>query len=99
MDYGNSEHAKAFVAEMLQKILVDDPASHSMVFQLGVLEDQIRECLEIMKTSGQFYNDRFGKPKEHPAAKRLIALHNEYGKLYRLLSLDRPPESQQKLFE
>lgn len=99
MDYGNSEHAKAFVAELLTKIQVDDPASRSMVGQLGILEDQIAECLGILKVTGQFYDDRFGKPKEHPAAKRLIALHNEYGKLYRLLSLDQAPEPQGQLFD
>lgn len=99
MDYGNSDAAKAFVAQMLERITVDDPATFSIVRQLAVLEDQLAECIETLRREGQFFNDRFGKPKEHPAAKRQIALHNEYGKLYSKLGLDRAPDKQPSLFD
>ncbi len=92
--YGSSARARAFVGDTLEKIHIDDPASMKIVELLGEIVDELAECRATLVKEGQFIKDRFGKPKQHPAAQREIALLNEYGKLYRLLGLDQEPRDQ-----
>jgi hypothetical protein len=98
--YGESACARVFVAELREKLLCDEPATIRMVERLGELIDAMDECKEILRANGgPFIEDRFGKPKLHPAADREIALTNEFGKIYRLLGLDQQPsDSQGRLF-
>jgi hypothetical protein len=96
--YGQSEEARSFVAEMLEKCQFEDPASRQMLDRMGELIDEMAECRAIIRANGgPFMKDRFGKPKKHPAADHQLGLLNEFGKIYRLLGLDQAPQEQGKL--
>jgi hypothetical protein len=96
--YGESADARKFVAELREKLLVDDPATDRMIQQLGELLDALSECATILRENGgPLILDRFDKPKLHPAHDREIALRNEFGKVYRLLGLDQASPEQGRL--
>ncbi|MGA2881086.1 MAG: hypothetical protein ABSG13_19220 [Bryobacteraceae bacterium] len=93
--YGQSEKARAFVAELREKLRLDDPASQRLGDLLGEFIDELDECRAALIRDGQFVRDRFGKLKLHPACQREIAISNEFGKTYRLLGIDQASKSDQ----
>src|ERR1035437_2985246 len=96
--YGESEAAREVVADLRPSDGFPDGLTAFMVKQAAEMMDELTECGKIISAEGPFVRDRFGKLKEHPACKRQRELRNEFGKMYRLLGLDKtPPDDQMEL--
>lgn len=92
-----SEESKELFLHVLATGSYDAPARELLIeFCRG--RDTIATIRGELAISGYSFIDKHNQPRTHPNVKLLLALINEYGKLFRLLGWDQAPDGQLPLF-
>jgi P27 family predicted phage terminase small subunit len=88
---------RKFWKETLQNFELSDPHDLEMLKMAGSCLDRMKENTETIEKTGRFFDDRFGQPKPHPAAKEIKDDAALFARLCREMGLDIEPLSENRI--
>jgi hypothetical protein len=88
---------RKFWKETLGSFELSDLHDLEMLKMAGACLDRMKENSKTIEDEGRFFDDRFGQPKPHPAAKEIKDDSALFARLCREMGLDIEPVSENRI--